>query len=33
MFYNFIENRSFGKSDVDDEIIFFDKTLKEKRTK
>lgn len=33
MFSNFIENRSFGKSEFDDEIIFFDETLNQKRTK
>jgi hypothetical protein len=33
MFSNFIENRQFGKSEIDEEIIFFDNSLKEKRTK
>lgn len=30
MFSNFIENRQFGKTDMDEEIIFFDMSLKEK---
>ncbi len=33
MFSNFIENRYFGKSEFDDEILFFDSSLQEKRTK
>lgn len=33
MFSNFIENRSFGKSEFDDEILFFDESLTQKRTK
>lgn len=33
LFSNFIENRSFGKSEFDEEILFFDSCLKDRRTK
>jgi len=33
MFSNFIENRYFGKSEFDEEILFFDNSMKEKRNK
>lgn len=33
LFSNFIEARSFGKSDQDEQIMFFDESCKLKRTK
>ncbi len=33
MFHTFIENRSFGKSEFDEEILFFDSVKKDRRSK